>query len=197
MREVDVEDRDRDQEHDESAHQAVADREQADPHQVRDAPHRRHERVLDGALPPLPRDRERGFNEDKRQVAPKRRSDEQVKLRPTQVEAGVACSERVETRGEKADRQHADDAVEEPDDFPDPVALVDVELPLGEAEQRPHLRAPHPNHASTSSSSSASSFLPVSCMKTSSSVPEPWRSQSSMGVPSASTRPPSSMSTRS
>src|SRR5256712_133528 len=197
MREVDVEDRHRDQEHDERTRETVDDREEADAHEMGDPAHRRHEGVLDGALPAFPSDGVGGLHEDQRQVAPEQRADQQVKLRPAQVEGAAGHPQRPQARGEEADRQHADDAVEEPHDLPAPVALVDVELPLGKAEQGAHLGSAHADHVTASSASSASSVFPVRSMKTSSSVAAPCRARSSSGEPSASTRPPSSISTRS
>src|SRR5262249_27646986 len=116
-----------------------------------------------------------------------------------QIEAGPARAELAQARSEKADGEDADDAVEKPDDLPDPVALVDIELPLGEAEQSAHLGAAvaDDHEPTSSSSSSASRVLPVRCIKTSSSVAPPWRTHSSPGLPSARTRPPSIIKTRS
>src|SRR5207249_11437118 len=109
-----------------------------------------------------------------------------------------ARADRVQPGRQEADREDADDALEEPADLPDPVALVDVELPLGEAEERAQVGAPDiDRHVDTSAgSSSASSVLPVRCMKTPSSVAPPCARQSAAGLPTASTRPTSIISTR-
>jgi hypothetical protein len=58
----------------------IADREQADAEKVGDAPDRGHERVLDGALPTLPCDRVGRFHEDKREIAPQERTDQEIEL---------------------------------------------------------------------------------------------------------------------
>src|SRR6202022_452479 len=104
VREIQVEQYGRDQEYDERAQEAVTDGEEADPGQVRDTPHRRHERVLDRALPSLPRDGVGRLHEDQREIAPKQRADEQVQLRLAQVERAVFGAERTEAGGEVADR---------------------------------------------------------------------------------------------
>src|SRR5207245_466265 len=104
-------------------------------------------------------------------------------------------------RREIADRQHADQAVEEPYDLPHPVALDDVHLPLGKAEQGVHLGVSYLDAHSPSSSPSSCRLLPDRSMNTSSSAlacPScAYRRHSSSGVPSASTRPASIMRTRS
>src|SRR5579872_5573388 len=202
MREIEVEHRGRDQQDDKGPSKAIGDREQADPHQMRDPAHRSHEGVLDGPFPALPGDRKSRLHEDKRQIAPEQRPDEEIELSTAQVERAGVRAERAEPRCEIPDRKHADQAVEEPHDLPHPVALDDVELPLGEPEQRVQLRMPYSgaHQAGTSSSASASSFLPVRRMNTSSRVaasPSPYVRISSAGLPSASTRPPSIIRTRS
>src|SRR4029077_20066586 len=184
----------------------VPDGEQADAHQVRRAADRRHERVLDGPLPPLPGDRVRRLHEDEREVAPQQRADQKVELRSAQVEPDAARAERAQSRGEEADGEDTDHAVEKPHDLPPPVTADRVHRSLGEAEHRIQLASLHsdvhgattPSASSSASPSSwASKDLPVSCMKTSSSVSDSCRSQSSAGVPSARTRPLSIIRTRS
>src|SRR3982074_2766412 len=180
MREIELEHRGRDEEHDEGADQAVADREEADPHQVCDTPDWSHEGVLDSALPPLPCDRIRRLHEYKREVAPQERADEQVELRFAQVERTVLGAKRTKPGGQEADRKHAHQAVEEPYALPQPVALDNVQLPLGKAEERIQLGMPYPGDAHGSSVSFASAIakvFPVRCMKTS--------SRGGLGVPFA------------
>src|SRR5260370_2375856 len=125
------------------------------------------------------------------------------KLGVGQVDGSVLHDKREKTVGQKADGEHADQAVEEPDDFPQPVALDDMKLALRESEERIQLRVADPDsdaHVNSSFSSATAKLLPVRCMKTSSRVgsvfPFACRRQSSSGLPSASTRPPSIISTR-
>src|SRR4029077_10016421 len=126
-----------------------------------------------GAFPSLPGDRVRGLHEDEREITPEPGADEQVELSLAQVEGGALGAQRAQARGQEADREHADEAVEEPDDFPEPVPLDDVHLPLRDAAERVQLCVPYPDsdaHVPSSFSSASAKLLPVRCMKTSSSV---------------------------
>src|ERR1019366_2830534 len=213
MRQVEVKgegDRDHD---DHAAQEGVHDREAADAEQMCDPPHRRHEGVLDGSLPSLPRDREGHVEENQGQVAPQQRADQQVQLSARDVDVRVRTAERSQSGRQVADAERADDAVDEPDDFPDPVPLVEVALALEESEERirletqtwrghldaAYLRAHH--SSSCSASLSSSKVFPVSRRNTSSSdAPSPfWLccARSSAGVPSARILPRSRMITRS
>ena len=57
---------------------------------------RRHEGVLDGPLPALPRDCEGHVEEHQRQIAPEQRPDEQVELSAGDIDMRVRTAERSE-----------------------------------------------------------------------------------------------------
>src|ERR1700730_15937342 len=159
---------------------------------------RRHEGVLDGPLPPLPGDGEGDFEEHQREVGPEKRHHQEIKLGLVQVRLPRLESQRRQPRRQVADAEHADQVVEQPDRFPQPVTSIQVFLALDEADEGVQLPAERiPDHSSFSSSSSSSRF-PVSFMKASSRLPPTspaWARISSAGVPSARTRPWSSTST--
>jgi len=89
---------------------------------------------------PFPRDGVGRLHEDEGQISPKQSADQQVELGAAQIERPTPHSERAEARCEEPDREHADEAVKQPDDLPDPVTPDDMELPLGKTEQRVELR---------------------------------------------------------
>src|SRR6202171_3346929 len=82
-------------------------------------------------------------------------------------------TERRQPRRQVANAEHADQVVEQPDRFPQPVTSIQVFLALDETDEGVQLPAERvPDHSSFSSSSSSSRF-PVSFMKASSRLPPP------------------------
>ena len=123
LREVELreEQHQRDEDHrrvDEAVEHRVGDRTE----QVRPAPDGRHERVLEGALPALDRDRLGDPAEHDRQVVPEDRPDHQ---RQQQRLAALVCTD-------ERDRERARDGIDQEREFPAPVAAGQEEVALDE-----------------------------------------------------------------
>jgi hypothetical protein len=123
VREIELreEQHERDEDHgrvDEAVDHRVQDRAE----QLRPAPDRGHERVLEGAFPALDRDGLGDPAEDDRQVVPEDRSHHQ---REQQRRAALVGTD-------ERDRKRARDRIDQEGDFPTPVAARQIEIPLDE-----------------------------------------------------------------
>src|SRR5207244_7690373 len=101
--------------------------------------YRRHARLLDRPRPALPRDHRADVLEDDPEEPPRDGADEQVEdeARDRRL-IHLAAADRRRREPDVRDRERRDDAVDEPDDLPRPVALGQRDLTLderiGEAE---------------------------------------------------------------
>src|SRR5262249_2108219 len=120
-------------------------------------------------------------------IGPEQSPNQEVELSLTQVEP--ARAQRPQARGQVADAENADQAVDQPHGLPQPVALYQVLLALDEADERvgfaAQRRRQHAYCSSTCSASTSASSIP----RPESSKNRSSRRPSWLGRPSASTRP--------
>src|SRR6202007_2396581 len=137
----------------------------------------RHERVLDGAFPALPRDRLRHELEDDPEERPDDRSDEQDR-----GELVLLGRRQVLDARDEHDRERVRDRPDHERDVPEDVSLREIDVALDEPHEADELvahRRAYGRHANTSlnlsSWSSSSNVRPVAAKNASSSVSTPKR----------------------
>src|SRR4029079_17073932 len=191
-----------DDEQQDRADEPVAHREDARTADVHGAGERRHERVLDRALPPLPGDRLREELEDDPEVRPDDRPDQERGRRAVDVDRAAGGLDPLR---DEDDRERVGDRPDEEREVPVDVAPREVDVPLDDAGQADQLMLELEggrSHARTLlssasiSSSSSSNPRPVAAKNASSSVSASnWAFSCSAGS-SASSRPRSRIPTR-
>src|SRR5579885_1191469 len=98
---------------------------------------RRHERILDRAFPALPGDHLADRIEDDRQITPDQRADQQVQHQERRID--LLAAYLLHRRADERDGKAVDDAVNQPDDFPSPVSLGQIDVSLYERVGRAKL----------------------------------------------------------
>src|SRR5512146_2656026 len=114
-----------------SVKQAVDDGERRMPSEMRKPGDRRHERILDRAFPALHSDDVREPVKDDGEIAPENRPDDEVQNEIVAVDTRVA--KRPDTRSDKGDRETVRHRIAQPDEFPGPISLDQIQVPLDKA----------------------------------------------------------------
>src|SRR5947207_2330112 len=157
---------------------------------------RGHERVLDRALPALPRDRLREDLEDDPELGPDHGADQEDRRQPV---LRVRCEP--DRLRDEDHRERVRDRPDEERELPPDVALDEVPVALDDAPEPDQLVANtcgYGGHACiTSSWRSSSNARPVAAKNACSSVSTPYRSLISSGDSRQSSLPASRMPTRS